>query len=84
LSYAANIGFDGSGVHCGADERRMVKQLLNQNGKFIGKTEIVEDFEALALMRKAYLSKKSVRYYMHILMIKFFSKEILKKILMKF
>jgi hypothetical protein len=83
FSYAANIGFDGSGVHCGADERRMVKQSLNHDGKFIGKTEIVEDLEAFNIMRKAYMPKKGIRYYALKLVTIFVSKERLKKLLMK-
>lgn len=84
FSYAANIGFDGSGVHCGADERRMVKQPLNNNVKFIGKTEVVEDLEAFNTMRKAYMPKKDIRFYALKLVTKFVAKETLKKILMKF
>ena len=84
FSYAANIGFDGSGVHCIADERRMVKRPLNHNGRFIGKADIVEDFEALAIMRKAYLPKKGIRYYALKFVTIFVSKETLKKLLKKF
>lgn len=83
-SHAANIGFDGSGIHCGADERRMVKQPLNHHGKFIGKDEIVEDLDALNTMRKAYMPRKGIRYYALKLVTKFVSKETLEKILMKF
>ena len=83
LSYAANIGFDGSGVHCDPDERQMVKQPLNHKGKFIGKTEIVEDVEAFNIMRKAYMPKRSIRYYALNFVTIFVLKEKLKKILLK-
>jgi len=84
FSYAANIGLDGSGMHCGVDERRMVKQSLNHDGKFIGKTEIVEDLEALNIMRKAYKRKKGIRYYMLQFVTVFVSKQTLKRLLKKF
>lgn len=84
FSYAANIGFDGSGIHCGADERRMVNQPLNYDGKFIGKTEIVEDLEAFNTLRKAYMPKKGARYYVLKLITIFVSKETIKRILIKF
>ena len=84
FSYTSNIGFDGSGVHCGADTRRIVKQPLNHHGKFIGKAEIIEDLEALSVMRKAYLPKKNIRYYMSKFVTIFVSKEALKKLLKRF
>lgn len=83
-SYASNIGFDGSGINCNYDKRMMVSQPLNHNGKFIGKSEIIEDLEALSLMRKAYLPKKNFYYYLLKFVTFFISKEILKKILERF
>ena len=62
----------------------MVKQPLNHHGKFIGKDEIFEDLETFNTMRKAYMPRKGIRYYALKLATKFVSKEILKKILMKF
>ena len=84
FSYTSNIGFDGSGIHCGADTRRLEKQPLNHHGKFIGKAEIIEDLEALSVMRKAYLPKKNIRYYMSKFVTIFVSKEALKKLLKRF
>ena len=84
FSYASNIGFDGSGVHCGTDERRIAHQPLNHHGKFIGKDEVVEDLEALSIMRKAYLPKKNIRYFMRKFVTIFVSKKTLKKLLKRF
>jgi len=83
FSHASNIGLDGSGVHSLADEKRTLKQPLNHHGKFIGKAEIVEDLEALSVMRKTYLPKKNIRYYVLKFITIFVSKETLKKLLKK-
>jgi len=82
FSHAANIGFDGTGVHRASafQERRMERQPLNHFGKFIGKAEIFEDLEALSVMRKAYLPRKNARYYVLKVVTLFVSKETLKKI----
>jgi len=61
--------------------------LLNRTsyvGKSIGKTEIVEDLEALNIMRKAYTRKKGIRYYALQFVTIFVSKETLKKLLKNF
>lgn len=62
-SYSSNIGFDGSGVHCGTNENKQEKQMLNHHGKFVGKVELVEDKNALALNEFFYTpKKKKLRY----------------------
>ena len=67
-SYSANIGFDGSGVHCGSDEVKQEKQVLNHHGKFVGKLELIEDNKALQLNEIAYSPKKKrLRYKIKIL-----------------
>jgi len=74
-SYSANIGFDGSGVHCGSDEVKQEKQILNHHGKFVGKVELIEDNKALQLNEIAYSPKKKrLRYKIKIL-----AKIVLKK-----
>ena len=67
-SYSANIGFDGSGVHCGLDEVKQERQILNHHGSFIGKAELIEDNKALQLNEIAYSPKKKrLRYKIKIL-----------------
>ena len=68
-SYSANIGFDGSGVHCGLDEVKQERQILNHHGSFIGKAELIEDNKALQLNEIAYSPKKKrLRYKIKILL----------------
>jgi len=64
FSYAKNIGFDGSGVHCSENKDKKSSQKLNTEGKFVGKTELVEDEFAVALLKKAYAPRRSFRYYL--------------------
>ena len=64
FSYAKNIGFDGSGVHCDENKDYQSSQMLNTEGKFVGKTELVEDQFALSLLKKAYAPRRSLRYYL--------------------
>ena len=81
FSHAANIGFDGTGVHCGVDNKRIGYRPLNHLGKFNGKVKIIEDSDAVSVMRKAYFPKKNGRYYLLKVVTLFVSKEILKRLL---
>lgn len=64
FSYSANIGFDGTGINCGIDDIRQKTQPLNYIGKFIGEANIAENYQALSIMRQAYLPNKNFRYYL--------------------
>jgi hypothetical protein len=81
FSYAKNIGLDGSGVHCGENRERQLSQLLNTEGKFVGKTELVEDEFAVALLKKAYSPRRSFRYFLLRVLDFLRLKEVLKKLL---
>lgn len=65
-SYVQNIGFDGSGVHCGEDSFRQESKLLNQHGGFKPPKVIEEDAFALGLIKgyyKAHTPSFSLRVY---------------------
>lgn len=56
-SYAKNIGLDGTGVNCGADEVMQGAQRLNYQGYFTPPVEIKEDAIAASIMIEHYKKK---------------------------
>ena len=57
-SYVQNIGFDGSGVHCGEDGLRQKLIPLNQHGKFNPPKCLEEDKLAIKLIKNYYRVNK--------------------------
>lgn len=52
VSYTQNIGFDGSGVHCGNIANNSLRRNLNLSRRFNPPMNLVEDEEAVLLMHQ--------------------------------
>lgn len=63
FSHTKNIGLDGSGAHCDIDKDRMRSQILNHNGKFSGKNEIIEDTDLTSSIRNIYIARRTPLNY---------------------
>lgn len=63
FSFAKNIGLDGTGVHCDFDVDRMKNQILNHDGEFVGKKEIIEDTVIKASIRDTYFARRKTLTY---------------------
>jgi hypothetical protein len=60
ISLTQNIGFDGSGVHCGFDDGKHFVKYLNYSEKFNFPTELVEDKEIFKRIKIHFLNQKKM------------------------
>jgi hypothetical protein len=60
LSFARNVGFDGTGVHCGSDLSFQEGQDLNPGGVFIAPAEVAEDREMVEKVKDHYRAAAAV------------------------
>lgn len=54
-SFSRNIGFDGTGVHCGTDKRMQKSQPLNHRGVFTPPATVAEDDREFQRIRQYYV-----------------------------
>lgn len=64
VSYTQNIGFDGSGVHCHFDQAKQGRHSLNPIRRFTPPKKLMEDPEAVYLMKQFFRSP--VRHIDHL------------------